>query len=94
MTTSLRRDGSHMAFSRPDAGTLPNAARESRSAPFLNRKRREALTGYLLILPALLPFLCFVVGPLIGAVVLSFFSYNLLTPARFIRPRQLPVPVP
>lgn len=47
-------------------------------------RRREATTGYLLILPALLPFLFFVVGPLIGAIVLSFYSYDLLTPARFI----------
>ena len=30
------------------------------------------------------PFLCFVVGPLIGAIVLSLFSYDLLTPARYI----------
>jgi ABC-type sugar transport system permease subunit len=48
------------------------------------RRRREALTGYLLILPALLPFLCFVVGPFIGAVVLSLYNYDLLTPAKFI----------
>jgi multiple sugar transport system permease protein len=48
------------------------------------RRRREAWTAYLLILPALLPFLVFIVGPLIGAMALSLFSYDLLTPARFI----------
>jgi len=47
-------------------------------------RRREAATGYLLILPAMIPFLCFVVGPLIGAIALSFYSYDLLTPAKFI----------
>lgn len=50
----------------------------------LSRRAREAVTGYLLITPALLPFLCFIVGPLIGALVLSLYSYDLLTPARFI----------
>jgi ABC-type sugar transport system permease subunit len=47
-------------------------------------RRREAATGYLLVLPAMVPFLCFVVGPLIGAIALSFYSYDLLTPAKFI----------
>ncbi len=84
MNTDLRRVDSRTASLRSDAGAPSNAARQPLPAPFLNRKRREALTGYLLILPALLPFLWFVVGPLIGAVVLSFYSYNLLTPARFI----------
>ena len=47
------------------------------------RRWKRAWTGYLLILPALLPFLCFIVGPLIGAVFLSFFKYDLLTPAKY-----------
>jgi multiple sugar transport system permease protein len=67
------------------SGTRGSGAgpRASRRRP-LSRRRREALTGYALITPALLPFLCFVVGPLIGAVVLSLYSYDLLTPAKFI----------
>ena len=60
-----------------------SGSRASRRRP-LSRGRREALTGYALITPALLPFLCFVVGPLIGALVLSLYSYDLLTPAKFI----------
>lgn len=55
-----------------------------RRGPIATRRRREAMTAYLLILPALIPFLTFVVGPLIGAMVLSLYSYNLLSPAKFI----------
>ncbi len=62
------------------AGTPPAGP----ARPGFSRRRREALTGYLLITPALLPFLCFIVGPLIGAMVLSLYSYDLLTPPRFI----------
>jgi multiple sugar transport system permease protein len=47
------------------------------------RRWKRAWTGYLLILPALIPFLCFIVGPLVGAVFLSFFKYDLLTPATY-----------
>jgi multiple sugar transport system permease protein len=81
MNTTVRRISPQTVRTRPEASARPDATRK---APFFNRKRREALTGYLLIVPALLPFLCFVVGPLIGAVVLSFFSYDLLSPAKFI----------
>jgi multiple sugar transport system permease protein len=48
------------------------------------RRRREALTAYLLIAPAFLLFLGFVAGPLVGSFVLSLFSYDLLSPARYI----------
>jgi multiple sugar transport system permease protein len=48
------------------------------------RRRRDMATAYLLILPALILLLCFIVGPLLGGVVLSLFNYDLLTPAKFI----------
>jgi multiple sugar transport system permease protein len=48
------------------------------------RQRRDALAAYLLISPAFLLFLCFILGPLIGAVVLSLFNYDLLSPPIFV----------
>lgn len=46
-------------------------------------KRREALIAYLFLSPALLLFVIFIAGPLIGAIVLSLFEWDLLTPAHF-----------
>jgi ABC-type sugar transport system permease subunit len=46
-------------------------------------KRREAITAYIFLSPALLLFVVFIAGPLIGAIVLSLFQWDLLTPARF-----------
>lgn len=45
--------------------------------------RREAIVGYLFISPAFLLFLIFIAGPLLGAIVLSLFQWDLLTPAQF-----------
>ena len=46
--------------------------------------RREALAAYLFLSPAILLFLVFIVGPLLGALALSLFQWDLLTPARFV----------
>src|ERR1044071_8558140 len=40
--------------------------------------RREALTGYLFILPTYLGFLLFVLGPVIASLGLSFYDWDLL----------------
>ena len=45
--------------------------------------RRDAIAGYLFISPAFLLFLIFIAGPLIGAIALSLFQWDLLTPAQF-----------
>jgi multiple sugar transport system permease protein len=42
------------------------------------------LAGWLFISPALLLFLMFILGPFVAAMALSFYSYDLLTPAEFI----------
>ncbi len=46
--------------------------------------RAAPLAGWLFISPALLLFLLFILGPFIAAMVLSLYSYDLLTPAKFI----------
>src|SRR5438067_13903540 len=40
--------------------------------------RREALTGYLFILPTYLGFVLFVLGPVIASLGLSFYDWDLL----------------
>ena len=44
---------------------------------------RSHWVGYLFLSPALLLFLVFVAGPVVAAIVLAFFEWDLLTPARF-----------
>lgn len=46
-------------------------------------RRREALAGYLFLLPTAAGFLVFVAGPLLAAIALSFFDYDILSPPRF-----------
>ncbi len=53
-------------------GRLPAAAR-----------RREALWAYFLLSPAIILFIVFIAGPLIGAIVLSFYHWDLLTPSKY-----------
>lgn len=45
--------------------------------------RHGSRAGYAFLSPALLLFLVFVAGPFVAAVVLSFYSWDMLTPARF-----------
>ena len=52
--------------------------------PFMTERRREATSGYLLILPSYLGFLIFVAGPLAAAVYFSFTSFDLLSAPEFI----------
>jgi ABC-type sugar transport system permease subunit len=47
-------------------------------------RRREAIVAYALLSPAIILFLVFIAGPLVGAIVLSFFEWNLLTDAKFV----------
>ena len=43
----------------------------------------EALAGYVFILPTALGFLVFIAGPLLAAIGLSFYDYDILSPPRF-----------
>ena len=46
-------------------------------------RHREALAGYLFILPTMLGYTTFIIGPILAAIGLSFTSYDLLTPPKF-----------
>lgn len=47
-------------------------------------QRREALFGYLFIVPWLLGFLLFILGPFLASLYLSFTTYSVLQPGRWI----------
>ncbi|MCB0031574.1 MAG: sugar ABC transporter permease, partial [Anaerolineales bacterium] len=40
--------------------------------------------GYLFLLPSLLGFITFVIFPIIASFILSFYRWDLLTPAEFV----------
>ncbi len=46
--------------------------------------KRENITGHLFILPTMIGFLVFIIGPMIAAIVLSFFYWDMFTPPNFI----------
>jgi multiple sugar transport system permease protein len=45
--------------------------------------RREALAGYLFVLPTFLGYTVFVIGPILAAIGISFTRYDILSPASF-----------
>jgi multiple sugar transport system permease protein len=61
----------------PVAPPAPAAARPRRRSRF---RRAQAVEGYLCVLPWLIGFLCFSAGPVIASLVLSFASWDVLTP--------------
>lgn len=48
------------------------------------KRRKDNISGYLFLAPALVSFIMFIGIPVILAGVLIFFKYNLITPAEFI----------
>lgn len=46
-------------------------------------RRSEVLTAYLFLLPTLLGFVIFIVGPVIVSILLSAYNWNLITPPTF-----------
>lgn len=47
-------------------------------------RQREALAGYLFILPTFLGYTTFIIGPILAAVGISLTQYDILSPARFV----------
>jgi multiple sugar transport system permease protein len=50
----------------------------------VSMRRREAIAGYLFIAPWLIGFICWTAGPMIVSLVLSFASWDLLSPAHYV----------
>lgn len=52
--------------------------------PWLTYGRRLGFTGFFFVLPALIYFTLFAFYPMLNSIRLSFYSYNLLSPPRWI----------
>lgn len=48
------------------------------------RKRKDNISGYLFLAPAIILFLCFILIPIVLSFVLSFFKYNLIGTPQFV----------
>ncbi len=55
-----------------------------RHVPLSRLRRREAISGYIAIMPWLLGFLIFTAGPMLFSAYLIFTKWELLTPPRWI----------
>ncbi len=49
-----------------------------------SKKKSDAVSGYLFLLPALLAFLLFIGAPMVITILLSFFDYNMLQSSEWI----------
>ena len=63
------------------SAAIPAARQRPRS--HLSITQREAIEGYLYILPWILGFIIFVLGPLVASIYLSFTDYSILKPPKF-----------
>ncbi len=50
----------------------------------LTRKTRKAIAGYLFILPNYAGFLCFILVPIVTSFILTFYEWEIITPAYFV----------
>jgi multiple sugar transport system permease protein len=57
----------------------------ARTSPSFNiLRRREAIAAYLFLLPTLIGFVIFVLGPTLAAIGLSFFDWNLISKPTYV----------
>lgn len=50
----------------------------------LNMDRRESITAYLFILPWIIGFLVFTIGPMLASLYFSFTKYNIIDPPQWV----------
>jgi multiple sugar transport system permease protein len=64
--------------------TSENHVEETRRRPFWNRRLSDNVQGWLFILPAVLGFFIFQLGPVIASLVFSFTKYNIINPPTYV----------
>ena len=52
--------------------------------PVSRRRRRQAIEGYLCVLPWLVGFVCFTAGPLLGSLAMSFTDWEIISTPKWI----------
>ncbi|WP_194923691.1 carbohydrate ABC transporter permease [Catenulispora pinisilvae] len=70
-----------MTTAQPSSQVAP--ALDPRDRGRTPRPAGRGWVGYLFLSPALLLFVVFIAGPFVAAIVLAFFSWDMLTPAKF-----------
>ncbi len=73
-----------LSLGRPRLFPNGHGGADGSGRPLLTSRNREALVAYLFIAPTMLGFAIFILGPMIYGLTLSFFSWDLFTPARFV----------
>jgi multiple sugar transport system permease protein len=63
---------------------MAEAALSGKRGRGITSRRYESLVGYLMVTPALLVLLVFMVAPILGALALMFMEYEILSPPEFI----------
>jgi len=63
---------------------LPAASAPPHRSSLKSLRFYEAITAYLFISPWLIGFIIFAGGPIIASAVLSFFSWKMITPPKFV----------
>lgn len=71
-----------MRLADKPGGTIAEARNRSRHR--LRVRTREAIHGYIFMLPAILGLLIFLLGPIVASLYLSFTDYDLLTEPNWI----------
>src|SRR6185295_15681877 len=64
--------------------SLPTPRTPTRGWLGSKNKRRELLAAFLFLLPSVLGFLIFMIGPLLSSLGVSFLEWNLLTPPKWL----------
>jgi multiple sugar transport system permease protein len=69
---------------RVDSATFRPAATAVGSGTMRTLAKREAIAAYLFLSPAAIFYIVFIAAPLFGAIGLSLFEWDLLTPAKYV----------
>ncbi|MBX3070436.1 MAG: sugar ABC transporter permease [Thermomicrobiales bacterium] len=73
-----------MASAEVKAQSVVNAPVVSAQGSRLTLRQKEAIAGYIFILPAVLGFILWTAGPMLYSLWLSFHSWNLIQPPKWI----------
>jgi multiple sugar transport system permease protein len=57
---------------------------QGRAGWLQKESQREALAGYLFILPTFVGYTAFIIGPILAAIGISLANYDILSPAQFV----------
>ncbi|HEY4385411.1 MAG TPA: sugar ABC transporter permease [Ktedonobacteraceae bacterium] len=77
-------DDIRMSSSAHSVSLISGKGKGAKTRPWFDFQRRTTLQAYLFLLPSLLGLLAFLLIPVVGVAILSFFDWGLLSNPRFI----------